>query len=290
MRVLRERQMISGFLYEEPVTEIPALTHCGEALCCSGYVLPPHRHPGFEFQYLSRGEYQWQVGEKRYSQTMSGLFIARPNEFHGTGHPPRIENQHLWLGLRLEKLGLAGVRLARQIRRHEIRVLTNCQELELLLHGILCQVVEARPHRAETIQALLAAFIALIEQRIISGGTGRPAAALPYSASVQKVIVYMRQNLDRRLSLRELASVAMMRAPTHFCTRFRREVGVTPSIYHTRLRLEGTREALRQPAADITNVALQFGFCSSQHFSSVFQRAYGVTPYQWKSDKYNRAQ
>lgn len=216
---------------------------------------------------------------------MSGLFIARPGEFHGTGEPPRMENQHLWLGLQLEKLGMAGHRLAQRIQRDDIRLLDNFQELELLLHGILQQVVEARPRRVETIQALLVAFVALIEQRIESGGMGCPAVALPYSSSVQKVITYMRQNLERRLSLRELVAVAMMRAPTHFCTRFRREVGVTPAAYHTRLRLEGAREALRQPAAAITAVALQFGFSSSQHFSDLFRRAYGMTPREWQTGR-----
>ena|ERR1022692_1562960 len=282
MRVLREPQMISGFLYEEPVSEITALTHCGEALCCGGYILAPHWHPGFEFQYLSRGAYHWRVGENGYAQKMGSLFIAYPGEAHGTGRPPSVENQHLWIGLRLQKLSPEGSHLARRIQRHGIRLLADCQEMELLLHGIIRQVVETRPRRSETIQTLLAAFIALIEQRIASGGAGRQTAVIPYSSSVQTVLAYMRQNLDRRLFLRELAAVGMMRTTTHFCTRFRREVGVTPSVHHTQLRLEGAREALCQPASNITNVAFHFGFCSSQHFSDLFRRAYGVTPRQWK--------
>lgn len=281
VRVLREQQMISGFLYESPVSAMPAFTHCGEALCCSGYTLAPHRHAGFEFQYLCRGSYYWKAGNAIYKQEMGALFITWPGELHGSGEAPKVENQHIWMGLKLDDLGREGVRLSRRIRLEKVRVLTDCQESELLLRAIVRQVVETRPRRTETIRALVTAFIALVEQRIAGGGSGRPAA-LPYSACVQKALAYMRQHLDHRLSLREMAAAGMMRATTHFCTRFHQEVGVTPSVHHTQLRLEGAREALRQPSSSITNVALQFGFSSSQHFSDLFRRTYGVSPRRWK--------
>jgi AraC-like DNA-binding protein len=285
MHVVREPQMISGFLYNKPVPEIPALTHCGEALCCSGYLLAPHRHPGFEFIYLSRGTYHWRVGENEYTSKMGNLFITQPGEVHSTGQPPSMENQHVWLGLQLGRLSPEGARVGRRIQRYRVRLVVDCQEIELLLHGIIRQVVESRPRRAETIRTLLAAFIALLEQKLVTGGAGSPTAPLPYTARVQRVVAFMRQNLDRRLSLRELAAVGMMRATTHFCTRFHQEVGVTPAIHHLHLRLEGAREALRQPSSDITRVALQFGFSSSQHFSDHFRRAYGVTPGRWRAAK-----
>lgn len=281
MRVLREPQMISGFLYEEPISCMRALTHCGEALCCRGYNLASHQHPSFEFQYLCRGAYFWRVCDKAVKQEMGSMLITRPGEPHGSERPPLVENQHLWIGLQLNALGPEGCRLSRRIRQRGIRLLTDCQEAELLLRAIIRQVVIMRPRRSETVGALVAAFIALLEQRI-AGGHPASQAALPYSESIQKVLAYMAENLDRRLPLNELASAGMMRTDTHFCTRFHREVGVTPSIYHTRLRLEGAREALRQPSSTITDVALAFGFSSSQHFSDLFRRAYGVTPRRWR--------
>ena len=54
MKVLRDPQIISGFVFENPVDELPELTHCGEALCCAGHHRAPHTHPVFEFLYLSR--------------------------------------------------------------------------------------------------------------------------------------------------------------------------------------------------------------------------------------------
>lgn len=287
MRVLSESQIIAGFVYQEPVDELPALTHCGAALCCRGHSLRPHAHPGFEFLYLSRGACHWQVAGRTYVQRMGSVFIAYPDETHSTGPRPNPENRHLWLGLCLNKLDSDGMLLAHEIRKREIHILSGCEEAEPLLQATISQVSELRPRRTEVISSLLHAFIALMMQRVLLTASGRdtpPArSVLPYSFAVQKAIAYMRQNLDRRIELREFATAAAFRSVPHFCEQFRREVGITPSVYHMQLRLEGAREMLHQPAADITTAALEFGFSSSQHFSTLFRRVFGVTPRQWKA-------
>jgi AraC-like DNA-binding protein len=285
MQVLRDPQIISGFIYEDPVAELPAMTHCGEALCCRGHARPPHSHEGFEFLYLSRGKAHWEAAGRTYVQRMGDVFIAHPREQHCTGPNTNPENLHIWIGLRLEDLGPGGRRLADQLRRAEIRILRDCQEVEPLLRSIVSQVVMMRRKRAQVVRALLDAFVALLEQRIdcAKDPTYRTVRALPYSPAVQKALAYMRQRLDHRLPLRDLAGAATARSIPHFCSQFHREVGVTPAAYHVSMRLEAAREMLRQPAFDITTAALQSGFSSSQHFSTLFKRAFGVTPRVWKA-------
>ena len=287
MRVQREPKIIAGFVFREPVEELPALLHCGAALCCRGHNLRPHTHPGFEFLYVSRGTCHWQVGGHAYTQRMGSVFITYPEETHGTGPGPNPENRHLWLGLCLNKLGSDGMRLAHEIQNRDIHLLSGCEEAEALLQSTINQVTELRPCRTEVISALLHAFIALMMQRVsltFSGRDMQPArSVLPYSFAVQTAIGYMRQNLDRRIELREFAKTAAFRSVPHFCEQFHREVGITPSVFHMQLRLEGAREMLRQPDTDITTAALEFGFSSSQHFSALFRRVFGVTPRQWKA-------
>jgi len=284
MQVLRDPQIISGFIYEEPVAELPALTHCGEALCCLGHARPPHIHEGFEFLYLSRGAACWQAAGQLFQQRIGEMFIAFPGEPHATGPKGNSENQHIWIGLRLEGLGPAAVRLARQIRHAKVRLLSDCHEAEPLLRAIIGQVVALRPRRAKVIRSLVEAFIALVGQRldIARHPSDVGAHVLPYTPAVQKALAYMRQNLDRRLPLADLTAAATARNVPHFCSQFHREVGVTPAAYHVGLRLEAAREALRQPSFEITMAALQFGFSSSQHFSTLFKRAFGVRPREWK--------
>jgi AraC-like DNA-binding protein len=286
MKVLRDPQIISGFVFEQPVDELPELTHCGEALCCEGHCRMPHAHPVFEFLYLSRGRATWRAHDETSVQHMGDLYIAYPGEKHSTGPKRNPENHHLWMGVDLDKIGRDGARLSARLRAERPRLVTGCDEVEPVLRALMRQVVAHRARRTEAILACIRMFIVLLEQRLDAGETrtGREPAErrLPYSHAVQKAMDYLQQNLERRLPLADLAAVATARSVPHFCTQFRREVGLTPAAFHLQLRLNAAREALRQPAIDVTMAALQYGFSSSQHFSTQFRRAFGVTPRSWR--------
>ncbi len=288
MNVLRDPQIISGFVYENPVDDLPAFTHCGEALCCRGHHRKPHAHPGFEFLYLARGRATWRADREVTTQAMGDLYIAYPGEKHGTGPVPNPENHHLWAGLKLDQLGPTAIRLAAELRAKRVRALTGCPEVEPVLRGLVAQVVAHHPDRRRAIQAYLELFLTLVAQRLHAGERRTPApSALPYSYAVQRAVTFMEQQLDRRLPLRDLAAMATARSVPHFCSQFRREVGVSPAAYHLQLRLDAARLTLRQPGFDVTKAALQHGFSSSQHFSTLFRRAYGMTPRAWRQDAGN---
>ncbi|MEO6873202.1 MAG: AraC family transcriptional regulator [Opitutaceae bacterium] len=283
MKVLRDPQIISGFLYDSPVDDLPSLTHCGEALCCRGHHRKPHSHPGFEFLYLARGQATWKANGEVTTQTMGDLYIAYPGEKHGTGPVPNPENHHLWVGLKLDRLGPGAARLAAELRQSHMRSLSSCPEVEPVLRGLVAQVVANHPQRRQAVAAYLELFITLVTQRLHAGERRAPATtALPYSYAVQRAVAYMEQQLDRRLPLTDLAAVATARSIPHFCAQFRREVGVSPAAYHLQLRLGAARLTLRQPGFDVTKTAQLHGFSSSQHFSTLFRRAYNVTPRAWR--------
>lgn len=286
MKVLRDAQIISGFIYDAPVDELPELTHCGEALCCRGHHRKPHAHAGFEFLFLSRGQASWRADGEVSDQNMGDLYIAYPGEKHGTGPIPNLENHHLWVGLKLDALGSAARHLSRTLRQSRLRLLKGCPELEPVLRGLVAQVVAHHPHRLQTVKSYIALFITLVTQRLLGGDRETLArSALPYSYAVQRAIAYMEQHLDRRIPLRDLAAMATARSVPHFCVQFRREVGVSPAAYHHQLRIYNARQVLRQPDFDVTKVALQHGFSSSQHFSTAFRRAFGITPREWRQAK-----
>lgn len=285
MKVIRESTHISGFLYDRPVSELPALTHCGEALCARGHSLQPHRHAGFEFHYLSRGgTFTWQIGRELIEQRMGEMLVTYPEELHTTGPKSQPETHFLWIGLKLGALSPAGRQLAASLTNRRARLLTGCQETEPVLRGLISQVIRHQPHRVPAVRAYLETLMTLLEQRLRAAESESPGEALvlPYSHRIQKAVAYLEQHLDRRVPLRELAAAASMRRVTHCCAQFRQEVGETPAAYQRRLRLRAAREALRQPALSITTVALQCGFSSTQHFSACFRREFGISPRRWR--------
>lgn len=284
MKVFRSHQMISGFLLESPVDGLPALEHCGEALCCSRHVLRPHFHAGYEFVYITRGHAFWKVGDRPVHQQMGDLFITYPRELHETDGEPGIEFHLLWIGLDLRKLGREGRRLEALLAARRPALLPQCHEMEGVLRGIAMQASGDRPVRERIILQYLRTFVNLVEQRVrMAEAATPPQPNALHSHPVHRALDFMRGNLDRRVSLRELARAATGGSVARFCERFRREVGVAPGTHHLRLRLDEARLALRQPDARVTQVAMRFGFSSSQHFSTAFRTMFGVTPRAWQA-------
>lgn len=62
------------------------------------------------------------------------------------------------------------------------------------------------------------------------------------------------------------------------CRMFRRLMGTTMHAYREGLRLRAALDALEDPRADLTSIALDHGYSSHSHFTAAFRRAFGVPP------------
>ena len=69
---------------------------------------------------------------------------------------------------------------------------------------------------------------------------------------------FINDNLDRDISLEELAALAKL-SPTHFCRSFTRSLGMPPHQYQVRQRVEHAKQLLAEPDRTITEVAIAAG-------------------------------
>ena len=107
----------------------------------------------------------------------------------------------------------------------------------------------------------------------------RPAAALKLGNerwAVRRVKDCLDSRYAENLTLEELARIANL-SPFHLVRVFRKEVGLPPHAYQTRLRLNHARALLAQ-AATIGEAALNAGFFDQSHFTNHFRKVFGYPP------------
>ncbi len=63
---------------------------------------------------------------------------------------------------------------------------------------------------------------------------------------------------------------------------FKAGTGMTPNDYLLRCRIRKARELLSKTDKDVTDIALDAGFASSQYFSQVFKKYTGMTPSRYR--------
>lgn len=92
-----------------------------------------------------------------------------------------------------------------------------------------------------------------------------------------EVIQLMEASLEDPLDMHAIADEVKL-SPRQLERLFRQHIGVTPSFFYLRLRLERSRTLLRQTTHSILDVALECGFGSTSHFSKAYKRAFARTP------------
>src|SRR6202451_4138911 len=102
-----------------------------------------------------------------------------------------------------------------------------------------------------------------------------------YTLRINRVIDYLRGNLDRQVKLEELAKVACF-SEFHFHRIFSAISGETLSNFTNRLRLEKAARLLRYSGQNLTDIALECGFSSSATFARAFRSGYDTSPSQFR--------
>jgi len=120
-----------------------------------------------------------------------------------------------------------------------------------------------------------------------SGGQRQHSELLalsPKSDRLQMALEYVRQNLNKTLSVEHLADAV------HVSTRqlnrlFLNEMGKSPARVIERLRLEAARLMIEQSRLSLDVIARESGFRDRRHMRDVFMRGYGIPPQSLRTGK-----
>ncbi|PID81560.1 AraC family transcriptional regulator [bacterium DOLZORAL124_64_63] len=103
-----------------------------------------------------------------------------------------------------------------------------------------------------------------------------------YEERMLRVLLHIRDNLDRNPGLDELAAVAHF-SPYHFHRIFRGMVGESLQSHLRRLRIEQAAFRLATTDDAVIQVALGAGFESHAAFSRAFRAVMGCSPSDWRA-------
>jgi len=242
--------------------------------------LKPHVHRrAIEICFLERGEQTYRVGGTPYRLRGHDQFFTQPGESHDTANLPQERGILYWIILSLGPgrfLGLEApqaARLKRELRAMPHRHFRAHPDCPRILGEVRDLLLEHRrrsdPFRTLRLQALLLEYLTLSIEASRQGAHGTASPLL------QRVLGYVDAHLSEPVRVGRLAEVARL-SESRLKARFKREIGVPPAEYWLRQKIERAVSLL--PTRDITRIAYDLGFSSSQYFATVFKRYQLVSP------------
>lgn len=242
-----------------------------------------HHHTECELSLILEGRGIYAVHGRSYEFQRGDIFLFGSNEAHcvteidepleflNIQFEPRILWEHS------ETTELLNLFAARS-RSFENRF----TEREPVLKGLILEIERELTERAECflIRTKYLLFSALVHMiRTYDYTDPRRAINSPSAVtkSLSRSIQYINENLENKLTLKEISDVACM-TPTYFSTVFKRYNGISPWEYITIKRVEKAIEMLRETDMTKLEIAERCGFSSSSNFYKAFIHVTGKRP------------
>jgi YesN/AraC family two-component response regulator len=105
---------------------------------------------------------------------------------------------------------------------------------------------------------------------------------IPHALALRKAEIYIRENLTRKISLKEIAKIAGLSAP-YFSTIFKEEMGENLSRYINRLRVEKASKMLLETNIPLSDISNECCFEDQSWFSKIFKSFTGISPGKYRS-------
>jgi transcriptional regulator GlxA family with amidase domain len=93
----------------------------------------------------------------------------------------------------------------------------------------------------------------------------------------------LRKNLSHQWTVEEMAALVGL-GTTLFTERVKSYSGFSPINYLINIRIAEAIKMLKQPGISVTDIALDTGFYSSQHFSTTFKKLTGYRPSEFRKN------
>ena len=172
------------------------------------------------------------------------------------------------------------------IRRVRGLYAPNFGARDLIMFGLAQALAGAMEHPGDGTamfsDCIALAFFAHIVRAYGSAPIGGPNARGGLAAwQLQRARDFINVNLAHDPSIAEIAHECGL-SSGYFARAFKRSMGVPPSRWLTKMRVERAKELLKDPRCELADIAQLCGFVDQSHFTRVFSRSEGYSPGRWR--------
>ena len=244
------------------------------------------------FYYVVDGRFDWIVEDQHHILYPGDLAVVLPGQCFGGEKGFLDIGTVSWMHLELQQLEENGKIILGKWSRladHETRtigrilLLNNCSVLSKVKEaGNVFQIMHNEFLNQEVgymarINQLIDELFILIARQLTRQNNSRR----DFPQTFMKLEQSLRENLSHQWTVEEMAGLVGL-GTTAFSEKVKRYTGFSPLNYLINIRISEAIKLLKRPEVHVTDIALDVGFYSSQHFATTFKKLTGYTPSEFR--------
>lgn len=247
-----------------------------------------HYNEGIEICYVTKGRYEWVVGDKSYLLFPGDGFVTCPWQKHGSPKEVVDLGEIYWLVIKpglFSENGEFNLGDWSRLKQPENRLICNvlsentnhtlvkAQVLKILFIELQYELEYKYFGYYQRVCSLVEEFL-IATVRIIQSRENQISEIKNWFLNFDSML---KVDLSKKWTLEEMAKRNNV-GITNLIQLVKEQTGYTPANYLIYSRLELAKNMLGNSSENLTAIALECGFYSSQHFSSTFSKWVGITP------------
>jgi len=254
---------------------------------------PQSTSASIRIYYVNEGKFEWRVNDESYILYPTDVALIMPNEKFGNEKgileigsiswvhikKPNNGNNELLSGKWSSLSETESQAISKVLLMNAMPVLSKLSEAGRILRYIHDEILNQEIGYTTRANQLIDELFITITRHL----TKQNNRARDFPKVFMQLEQALRQDLSQQWTVEEMAAIAGM-GTTLFNEKVKSYTGFTPLNYLINIRISEAIKLLKKKDVSITDIALDTGFYSSQHFSTTFKKLTGYTPSEFRKN------
>jgi len=246
---------------------------------------------GLRIYYIIDGKFEWHINQRQYVFYPGDVAVILPGQEFGSENGVLEIGSFSWIHISIQKksngeilLGKwSGLSESESLAIGKILLLNNSpalvkfNEAGKILKCIQTEVTSQEIGYCTRVNHQIDELLIQLTRQL----TRQVNPGRDFPKTFMNLEQALRQNLAHQWTVEEMAALVGL-GTTLFTERVKSYSGFSPINYLINIRISEAIKLLKRPDISLTDIALDTGFYSSQHFSTTFKKLTGYRPSEFR--------
>ncbi len=246
-----------------------------------------HIHNEIEILYIENGSSVVRVSDCEYKAAAGSIIFVDPLSVHSVIVNKDAPYSHRCICF--DPTLIVDKKISAALQQGEMalpKFFSPCDSETKALAELFTRLYEAVEENKETLlfdvtASISMMFSILLSNRLLSGGK-----VTKETKFTREIIDHLSSHFAENITSKTVAE-ALFYNQSYFCRIFKKNFGVSFSVYLNIYRISMAKQMLKTTAKKISEIMNECGFSNAAHFTRSFKKSVGMTPHKYRKSQHS---